>query len=64
MIQRLRLIYRSRMFAPGCTGVWAIKTYMPHTGKEAELENVLKTHWESLKAAGLVSRRLGHGRKT
>lgn len=38
------------------SGLFVLKTYKPHSGKERELENVLKTHWDSLHAAGLVRR--------
>ena len=40
--------------------MYVIKTYQPHSGKDRELENVLKTHWDSLHAAGLVSGDTSH----
>jgi Holliday junction resolvase RusA-like endonuclease len=35
--------------------MFVIKVYRAHKGETRDLENVLKTHWDSLHAAGLVS---------
>jgi hypothetical protein len=37
------------------SGYVTIKAFRAKSGKENELENVMKTQWDSLNAAGLVS---------
>lgn len=40
--------------AEGAPAMVCVKTYMPHPGRERELEDALHEHYNNLKQAGLV----------
>lgn len=46
--------FLAALWCVSTAGMFVIKVYRAHKGETHELENVLKTHWDSLHAAGLV----------